>query len=82
MYSSEDLMERLNLNIPSEARARLRRLAKAAARTEAEVARDLLVAAIGRSERESFFAQVAASATDKVQKRELAVLVAFESLDA
>lgn len=45
-------MERLNMNLPAEARASLVRLAKVAKKREAEYARELLLGAIGRAERE------------------------------
>ncbi len=48
-------MERLNLNVPAEARAALRRMAKGAGMREAEMARELLLRAIDREEREEFY---------------------------
>lgn len=74
-------MERLNLNIPSEARKRLRRLARAASRTESEVARDLLVGAIAQSERQAFYRKVAENTTDEHRKRMIQIQQAFEALD-
>lgn len=74
-------MERLNLNIPSQARVRLRRIARAASRTESEVARELLLSAIGRSEREAFYSKVAQTLTEEQRRRQIQILGAFESLD-
>jgi hypothetical protein len=73
-------MERLNLNIPSEARQTLRRLAKSAKRREGEYARVLLLSAIDRAEREEFFRQVAENMTPELWKRELAIARAMEKL--
>jgi hypothetical protein len=74
-------MERLNLNIPVDARARLRRIARAAARTEAEVARDLLLSAIDRSERDDFFRRVGEGMTKKQRERQIRLLESFEALE-
>ena len=74
-------MERLNLNIPADARARLRRIAQAASRTESEVARDLLLSGIAQSERETFYLEVSRTLTDRQRQRQIQMLDAFESLD-
>jgi predicted DNA-binding protein len=74
-------MERLNLNIPAEARARLRRIAQAASRTESEVARDLLLSGIAQSERDTFYLEVSRNLTDRQRQRQIEMLDAFESLD-
>ena len=74
-------MERLNLNIPAEARARLRRIAQAASRTESEVARDLLLYGIAQSERDTFYLEVSRNLTDRQRQRQIEMLDAFESLD-
>ena len=74
-------MERLNLNVPTEARAALRRLAQRAKRREAEVARDLLLDAIEREEREAFFRQVGeAMQNPALRKRLKTVSTALEKL--
>ena len=74
-------MERLNLNIPADARARLRRIAQAASRTESEVARDLLLSGIAQSERDTFYLEVSRTLTDRQRQRQIEMLAAFESLD-
>ncbi|MBI3071641.1 MAG: hypothetical protein HYY84_05875 [Deltaproteobacteria bacterium] len=71
-------MERLNLNIPTEARKTLRRLAKNAKRREGEYARVLLLSAIDQAEREEFYRQVAENMTPAVWKRDLAIARAME----
>ncbi len=52
--TQEVLVERLNMNVPSEARAALRRFASRARLKEAEMARALLLRAIEQEEREEF----------------------------
>ena len=74
-------MERLNLNIPADARARLRRIAQAASRTESEVARDLLLSGIAQSERDTFYLEVSRGLTARQRQRQIEMLDAFESLD-
>ena len=54
----QDVMERLNLNVPGDVRKRLRALAKQAGRSEAEFARTLLVAAVERARREEIFSAI------------------------
>lgn len=73
-------MERPNLNIPSQARQSLRRLAKRAQRREGEFARVLLLQAIDRAERDEFFRQVEENMTPELRKRELAIARAMERL--
>ena len=75
-------MERLNLNVPKGVRKRLRAMAKQSGRTEAEVARTLLVDAVERARREEILRQFAASYTPERRARDLAILRAFEHLDA
>lgn len=74
-------MERLNLNIPEDARKRLKKIAARRQRTESEIARELLLVAIEQAERDEFYRQVATGQTPQLQKRYLLVLDAFESLD-
>ncbi len=73
-------MERLNLNIPSEARGRLRRLASARGRREAELARELLLEALERARREEFFRGMEETQTPEVTARELEIAQAMERL--
>ena len=77
----QDVMERLNLNVPKGVRKRLRAMAKQSGRTEAEVARTLLVDAVERARREEIFRQFAASYTPEMRARDLARVRAFERLD-
>ncbi len=72
--------ERVNLNLPSDARERLRDLAKAANKPEAVYARSLLVKAIGRAERAAFKQRLEASRTPERRGRDLEIAAAFEKL--
>ena len=74
------VMERLNLNVPSEVRAALRRLAGQAKLREAEYARELLVHAVEGAERETFFAEMERRMTPAARKRLLAVSDAVEKV--
>jgi hypothetical protein len=74
------VMERLNLNVPSEARASLKRLAEAAKLREAEYARELLVRAIEAAEREKFFSELERKMTPAARKRLVAVAGAVEKV--
>jgi hypothetical protein len=76
-----DVMERINLNVPADVRARLRQLATRAGRTEAEVARALLVGALERARREDFYRQVADAQSRDLRDRDLRILRAFERID-
>jgi len=73
-------MERLNLNIPSEARARLRRLASRAKRREAEMARELLLGALEEAEREELYRAAKASQTPELRKRLREISAGIEGL--
>ena len=75
-------MERLNLNVPKDVRKRLRAMAARSGRTEAEVARALLVDAVERARREEIFRQFAKAYTPERRARDLAIVRAFERLDA
>ena len=74
-------MERINLNVPKDVRQQLRNLAKTEGRTEAEVARALLIDALGRAKREGFYRRVAASYTPAMRARDLEILRAFERVE-
>ena len=76
-----DVMERINLNVPSDAREQLREMAARAGRTEAEVARTLLIDALDRARREEFYRRVAEAQSPELRARDLQVLRAFERLD-
>lgn len=73
-----EALQRLNLNLPAETRERLRGLAKAARQPEAVVARELLVAAIERAEREAFRESVRKSRSDARKARDLEIASAME----
>jgi hypothetical protein len=74
------IMERLNLNVPSETRAVLRRLAQGAKLKEAEYARELLMRAVEQAEREKFFDEMEQRMTPAARKRMLAVAGAVEKV--
>ena len=76
-----DVMERINLNVPGAVRKRLRAMAKQSGRTEAEVARTLLVDAVERARRDEIFRQFAESYTPEMRARDLAWARAFERLE-
>ena len=76
-----DVMERINLNVPSDVRQRLRKMASQSGRTESEMARTLLVAALEAAWREEFYRQVADAYTPEFRARDLLILRAFERLD-
>lgn len=73
-------MQRLNLNVPAEARAALKRLAKRDGRREAEVARELLLRAIEEAERDEFFRELEASRTPALRERLQRIGRALETL--
>lgn len=75
-------MERVNLNLPAEDRARLKRLAARVRRTEAELARELLLRALGQVEREEFARAVAAAQTPDRKARDRVIARALERLHA
>ena len=73
-------MERLNLNLPEGARARLQRLAKKHKVREAEYARELILRAIEQEEQAAFLAAVVASRTPELRRRERQIAEAMEGL--
>lgn len=68
------LMERINLNVPTEVRARLRALASERGRSEGELARELLVAALVQVEREAEIAGIRDAYTAEARERHLALV--------
>lgn len=74
-------LERINLNVPSEMRRRLRNVAKRLKKTESEVARDLLMEGLRRKEKEAFYRRVSEQMTPELRARLLDVAAAFERLD-
>ena len=73
-------MERLSLNLPTDRRRTLRRLAREAGKREAELARDFLIGAIDEAERDEFFRQVAAGMTPALRKRMRALARSVEAI--
>ncbi len=73
-------MERLNLNIPEDAREVLRKLARSSNKREAELARELLLRAIRQAEKEEFVRQLEASMTPAARRRHLEIAEALEKL--
>jgi hypothetical protein len=74
-------MERLNLNVPAETRAALKRLAARSRRKEAELARDLLYRAIDEAEREEFFSAMS-EMSPAARSRLRAIATAVEKVRA
>lgn len=74
-------LERININVPSEMRRRLRNVAKHLKKTESEVARDLLMEGLRRREKEAFYRRVSEQMTPELRARLLDVASAFERLD-
>jgi hypothetical protein len=73
-------MERVNLNLPEEGRARLKRMARLSRRREAEYARDLLLRALEAAEREHLAAAIRESRTPGRVARERQILSGLEAL--
>jgi len=74
-------LERINLNVPAEARKRLRAVAKRLGRTETEVARELFLDALGRAERRQFYARVADEMTPSIRQRMIEIAEALERIN-
>lgn len=66
------------MNLPSEARGALRRLAKTASTTEGQLARDLVLEALRRREREQTIERILAAQTPKRRKRDIEILDALD----
>jgi hypothetical protein len=73
-------MERLNLNVPAETRVALKRMAAKAGLKEGEIARELLVRAVDRAEREEFFRQMEEGMTSGARRRLAAIANALEKV--
>ncbi len=73
-------MERLNLNIPTETREKIRRIAERKQVKEAEAARELLVSAVEREEQEEFYRQMERSQTPELRQRLRALTIAMDEL--
>jgi hypothetical protein len=73
-------MERLNLNVPAEIRQKIGKIAKRRQLKEAEVARELLIEAVERDEREEFYRQMDEAQSPELRVRLLAITHAMEKL--
>ncbi len=73
-------MERVNLNIPAEARRELKHLARDQGTTESELARRLVLDGLARLRRAQIYGRVADSMTPKMRDRLIDIAVAFERL--
>jgi hypothetical protein len=71
-------LARVNLNLPPDARDRLRSLAKTAGQPEGVYARDLLLSAIARAEAAEFRRQLLASRTPERRARDREIAGALE----
>lgn len=71
-------LQRVNLNLPPAARLRLRALAKAIRKPEGVYARELLLEAIERAEREAFVNRLRKAYTEDRRKRDRQILDAIE----
>lgn len=74
------LMERLNLNVPAETRAKIRRIARRRQLKEAEAARELLIEAVEREERDEFYRRFEQAQTPELRERLFAITHALETL--
>ena len=74
-------LERINLNVPKDARRRLRAVAKRLGRTETEVARELFLTGLGMAERAEFYERVASEMTPKIRERMIKVAEALERIN-
>ena len=75
-----DALERINLNLPADARGRLRRLAKVLKQTEGEFVRELVLGALDRAERAEFRRRLAASRSPERRARDREIATALERL--
>ena len=74
-------LQRINLNVPAEARKRLKAVAKRLKRTESEVARELFLEGLRQAERAAFYQRVSDEMTPELRQRMIQVAEAFERLD-
>jgi hypothetical protein len=73
-------LNRVNLNLPADARERLRSLAKAAGQPEAVYARSLLLGALEEAAKTAFRSKLKEARTPELRKRERQILLAMERL--
>jgi hypothetical protein len=74
-------LERINLNVPGAVRQRLRAVAKRLKKTESEVARELLIDALRREEKQRFYERVADQMTPALRQRLLEIAEGFDEID-
>jgi hypothetical protein len=77
----KDAMERINLNVASDARKRLKIVAKRLGKTEAEVARELFLDGLDRAERSQFYDRVASEMTLEIRERMIVIAEAMERIN-
>jgi predicted DNA-binding protein len=78
--SSAAALERVNLNLPSEARDKLRSLAKTAGQPEGVYARELLLSALAQAEAAEFRRRLEASRSPARRERDRQIASALERL--
>jgi predicted DNA-binding protein len=74
-------LERINLNVPGDARKRLRGIAKRIGRTESEVAREIFLDGLNRFERNQFYERVASELTPEIRRRMAEVAEAMSRIN-
>lgn len=74
-------LERINLNVPEEARKRLKAVAKRLGRTETEVARELLLRGLGMAERAELYERVSAEMSPAIRQRMIEIAEALERIN-
>jgi predicted DNA-binding protein len=74
-------LDRINVNVPPEARKRLKAVAKRLGRTEGELARELLLEALRQAERAEIYEQIANEMTPEIRNRMIEVAEALEKID-
>ena len=75
-------MDRINLNVPRDVRARLKHLAKLLGVSEAEFARRLVVDGLRAQERQEFANRIAEATTPEFDERTVKIVEAFETMEA
>jgi predicted DNA-binding protein len=78
--SASSALERVNLNLPPEARDKLRTLARTAGQPEGVYARELLLSAIARAADAELRRKLEASRTPERRARDREIAAAFERL--
>ncbi len=76
----DDLMERLNLNLPEGARQRIRAIAEELERTESEIAREIVMDGLARLERIAMVARLREGQTAELHARKREIVLAMDRL--